>query len=168
MRKTKVLTIASLLLIGSSSLAFAGPHHGGPGPKGGPHGGPMMHMDHRGGHMGMFKGLDLTQEQQQKMRDIMAQHRDAQVQRPMHEPMDGNLYGLITADQFDEAQVRKQIEENAKFHIDRQVEMAKVHHDLYQVLTPEQKAKAKSFHEQRMEKLKQRIDARANNAPVRP
>lgn len=170
MRKVKLLTVASLLLIGSSTLAFAGPHHGmgkGMGPGAGPHGygDCMMSMGHRGGHMGMFGALNLTPEQQQKMRDIMSQHRNLQANRPIAQHMTGDLYNLITSDNFDEAQVRKQIEDNNKQFVDRGVEMAKIHHEMYQVLTPEQKAQAKAFYDQRMEQWKQRMELRAKNMP---
>ncbi|HEK1870164.1 TPA: Spy/CpxP family protein refolding chaperone [Proteus mirabilis] len=62
---------------------------------------------------------------------------------------------LITADKFDEAAVRAQIQDMDKQAIERRVEMAKVHNQMYQLLTPEQKAQLEKNYQQRVSSVSQ-------------
>jgi|GEM_PF-1880279 len=192
MSKLKTLVIVSTLLLGSSVAmsASAGFGHGG-GHRGqmGGYGmngdtncgmamqgnmGQGMHMKggkHRGGMMGMFWGVNLTSEQQQKIQDIMkqGQAKMASIPRASFDDM-AAMHNLVTSDKFDETQVRSQLEARNKLQIDRRLEMAKIHHEAYQVLTAEQKAQAKANYDARATLMKSRLNAMQNmaQAPVAP
>lgn len=109
------------------------------------HRGQMMHRtfdDTR-----MFNGITLTEQQRTQMRDLMREHhqnRDRQNFRGYHE----NMHKLVTADKFDEAAVREQIQSMDKQAVERRVEMAKVHNQMYQLLTPEQKVQLEKRYQQ--------------------
>lgn len=65
------------------------------------------------------------------------------------------MHKLITADKFDEAAVRAQIQDMDKQAIERRVEIAKVHNQMYQLLTPEQKAQLEKNYQQRVSSVSQ-------------
>jgi periplasmic protein CpxP/Spy len=152
MRKaTKVTTLitASMLVLGSHA-AFAADKTG--ATDGWCHGDSTM-MNKKGGrgHNNMFDGVNLTEQQRQQMRDLMRQSRDSQ---PRLDIGDSEaMHKLVTADKFDEAAVRAQAEKMSQHQIDRQVEMAKVRHQMFNLLTPEQKAVLNQKHQQRIEKM---------------
>lgn len=106
-------------------------------------------MDRNYGESRMFNGITLTEQQRTQMRDLMRQHHQDRYNgnyRQRHE----NMHKLVTAPQFDEAAVRAQIQDMDKQAIERHVEMAKVHNQMYQLLTPEQKAQLEKNYQQRM------------------
>ncbi|MER1960030.1 Spy/CpxP family protein refolding chaperone [Proteus vulgaris] len=106
-------------------------------------------MDRNYGESRMFNGITLTEQQRTQMRDLMRQHHQDRYNgnyRQRHE----NMHKLVTAPQFDEAAVRAQIQDIDKQAIERHVEMAKVHNQMYQLLTPEQKAQLEKNYQQRM------------------
>lgn len=181
MRKLNMLAIASVAILGSSvAMAVPGPGMGqGAGMGQGMMQGNEMGYHHNAGKhhkgyrtnnlrngmgagAGMFWGINLTAEQQQKIQVIYyeGQAKMASMPRPSATDM-GAYHNLVTADKFDEAQVRKQLETNTKSQIDRRVEMAKIHYDMYQVLTPEQKAQAQKNHETRVTNFNQRMNGAA-------
>ncbi|NBN70015.1 periplasmic heavy metal sensor [Proteus sp. G2618] len=97
----------------------------------------------------MFNGITLTEQQRTQMRDLMRQHHQDRYNgnyRQRHE----NMHKLVTASQFDEAAVRAQMQDMDKQAIERHVEMAKVHNQMYQLLTPEQKAQLEKNYQQQM------------------
>lgn len=192
MSKLKTLAIVSTLLAGSAFAmsASAGFGHGG-GHKGNMGGygmngmncgmnmqggmGRGMHMNggmHRGMMgMGMFGGINLTAEQQQKIQTIMMQGQTKMASMPVMTMDDMTaMHNLMTADKFDESQMRSLLEARNKQQIDRRVEMAKIHHDAYQVLTAEQKAQLKANHDARVSAMQQRMNAfmGQNQATVTP
>ncbi|WP_311749499.1 cell-envelope stress modulator CpxP [Proteus terrae] len=129
--------------------------HGGRDYRG--HRGQRGHMMNNGGHMmdrgyaesRMFNGITLTEQQRTQMRDLMRQHHQDRYNgnyRQRHE----NMHKLVTAPQFDEAAVRAQMQDMDKQAIERHVEMAKVHNQMYQLLTPEQKAQLEKNYQQQM------------------
>ncbi|ATM88120.1 cell-envelope stress modulator CpxP [Yersinia massiliensis] len=163
MRKVTKLTtlmMASMLVLGSST-AFAvdkadrdnGWCHGD---------GSMMNKKDGRGHHNMFDGVNLTEQQRQQMRDLMRQSRQGQ---PRMDIADREaMHKLMTADKFDEAAVRAQAEKMSKDQIERQVEMAKVRNQMYNLLTPEQKAALNQKHQQRIEKMQQAPAAQPSSA----
>lgn len=175
MSKLKTLAIVSTLLAGSAFAmsANAGFGHGG-GHKGnmngyGMHNGMSMHGGmgqgmymnggmHRG-MMGMFGGVNLTAEQQQKIQNIMTQGQTKMASMPMMTMDDMTaMHNLMTADSFDEAKMRSLLEARNKQQVDRRLAMAKIHHDAYQVLTAEQKAQVKANHDARVNLMQQRMN----------
>ena len=101
----------------------------------------------------MFDGISLTEQQRQQMRDLM--------QRARHSlpPVNLNeieaMHKLVTENQFDESAVRAQAEKMAQEQVERQVEMARVRHQMYSLLTPEQKAVLHEKHDKRMNALRE-------------
>jgi len=67
------------------------------------------------------------------------------------------MHKLVTASNFDSAEVRAEAEKMAQEQVDRQVEMARIRNMMYNTLTPEQKEVLQQKHEQRMQALKQQL-----------
>ncbi|AKA38656.1 cell-envelope stress modulator CpxP [Yersinia ruckeri] len=157
MRKVTTLVIASMLAFGSNAaFAVDTVATGGNWCHDGDSNGKMMKGGR--GHHNMFDGLNLTEQQRQQMRDLMRQHRDT---RSAIDFADRDaMHKLVATDKFDEAAVRAQAEKMSKLQVDRQVEMAKVRNQMYNLLTPEQKTKLNQLHTQRMSQMQQ--------APVTP
>ena len=88
----------------------------------------------------MFNGITLNEEQRQQMRDLMAvQWRNRSDNSNLVQDREV-MHRLVTADTFDENAVRAEIEKQLQKEVQHRVEMARVHHELYLMLTPEQKA----------------------------
>ncbi|MFC0226555.1 cell-envelope stress modulator CpxP [Serratia aquatilis] len=143
------VVIASMLAMGSSS-AFAAdttPETVQPPANDVPQG---IHAQQH-----MFDGVTLSVQQRQQMRDLMRQARH-------HLPGDNvvemeTMHKLVTADKFDEAAVYAQAEKMAQEQVKRQVEMARVRNQMYNLLTPEQKSVLDQKHQQRMQQMEQQI-----------
>lgn len=110
-------------------------------------------MGHHGDIRKMFRGLDLTDGQKAEIKALIKQQKTSSAgDRPSKEDRKehkAEFFALISADNFDEAKAQEFI--NAK-HQSRQakgVAMLKVQNDIYQLLTPEQKAKFKEKFEKR-------------------
>jgi periplasmic protein CpxP/Spy len=130
----------------------AGP--GGPGGRGGRMGGP-------GGPMGMMpmlaRELNVTDAQKAQIKTIADSHRDewnalADRARTTHEA----LQQAVTADTVDEGLIRQRSAEVAAVDADMAVARARVHAEVFQILTPEQKAQAKTLQSTFAERMKQR------------
>lgn len=181
MRKISTLAIASIFMAGVSSAAFADMEHrmnNGPGINNGQHMNQGQHMgqgmcgdkqgvhsghmmNNRGSKMGMFSNLNLSVEQQQKIDGLMQQGR---TKRPMMDTEEmGAMHKLIASDTFDEAAVRKLTENKLQAQVERRVSMAKLHNQMYNVLTPEQKIQFNKNQENRAATHKQYQDNRAKN-----
>ncbi|RKQ40508.1 cell-envelope stress modulator CpxP [Enterobacter sp. R1(2018)] len=104
----------------------------------------------------MFDGINLTEQQRQQMRDLMqrARHDSPPVNVREMEAM----HKLVTAENFDETAVRIQAEKMAQEQVARQVEMAKVRNQMYNLLTPEQQAVLNDKHQQRMNQFRELSD----------
>ncbi|EHM49810.1 MAG: cell-envelope stress modulator CpxP [Yokenella regensburgei] len=103
------------------------------------------------GHM--FDGISLTEHQRQQMRDLM--HRARHERPPVSINEMETMHQLVTAEKFDETAVRAQAEKMAQEQVARQVEMAKVRNQMYNLLTPEQQAVLQERHQQRMDQLRE-------------
>ncbi|WP_145483967.1 cell-envelope stress modulator CpxP [Yersinia rohdei] len=158
--KVTTLIMASMLVLGAQA-AFAGDKTG--ATDSWCYGdGPMMNKKDGRGHHNMFDGVNLTEQQRQQMRDLMRQSRQSQ---PRLDIADREaMHKLVTADKFDEAAVRAQAEKMSKDNIERQVEMAKVRNQMYNLLTPEQKTALSQKHQQRMERMQQAPAAQPSSA----
>ncbi|MFL1805403.1 Spy/CpxP family protein refolding chaperone [Plesiomonas shigelloides] len=144
MRVLNKVMIASVVAL-TSTMAFA---QGGQNDtmmmgKGMMDGG-MMQKHHNGQGRGMrcagfaTKGLNLTEAQQKQFTELCTQldrqpMMDAQMRTQMH--------AIMTAPKFDEAAARTMFEKMNTQRIEQQVQRAKVHNQMYNLLTPEQKAK---------------------------
>src|SRR5471030_477768 len=103
----------------------------------------------------MFDGVNLTEQQRQQMRDLMHQARkdlpDINVEQLE------TMHRLVTAEKFDQKAVRAQAELMAQEQVDRQVEMARIRNQMFNLLTPEQKNVLNQKHEQRIEQMQQQL-----------
>jgi protein CpxP len=125
------------------------------------------------GGLALLRQLDLTEEQRAQVRQVMDSHRDelrATGERVMaaHRAQDD----AVTAPQFDEQVIRSKAAELAAVEADAAVLRAKVHSEVFAVLTPEQQAKAaelkaqrqaqaQQFRERARERVKERQQRRA-------
>jgi len=131
--------------------------------------GPRMRGAHRMGVAGIpLRQLDLTEEQRQQVRSILQARRDdfqavgqrlRAAARAQHE--------AIRRVPVDENEVRARANELAAAQADMAVLRARVHEQVYQVLTPEQQTKLQSLRAERekrraerAERMKQRLEQR--------
>ncbi len=130
--------------------------HGGPGGFGigGPGG---FGRGGFGGPMRVLRQLDLTDEQRDQVRQVMSRHRDelraiGAKLRAAHRAQSE----AVTASQFDEQAVRTAAADLAAISADAAVLRARVHSDVFAVLTPDQQAKAAELKAQREARIQQR------------
>lgn len=133
----------TLLSIGSAG-AIAKPHHADEGAM------PGM-MLHR-----MLKGLDLTDAQQQQIRDLTDKFRASQPEREQMQQQQEQLQTLVKADTFDTNAARALLEKQQTQMLDRKIAGLQLLHDIRAVLTVEQKATLDA----KMAKLKERAKDR--------
>ena len=107
----------------------------------------------RGSQSHMFDGISLTEQQRQQLRDLMQRARHDRL--PVNVSEMETMHRLVTAENFDENAVRAQAEKMAQEQVARQVEMAKVRNQMYNLLTPEQQAVLNQKHQQRMTQLRE-------------
>lgn len=110
-----------------------------------------------GGPLAMMRQLDLTDAQRAQIHQVMASHRDelravAEKLRAAHQAQ----REAATAAQFDEQAVRTRAAELAAISADAAVLHARVHSEVFAVLTPEQQAKAAELKAQREARVQQR------------
>lgn len=117
-------------------------------------------------HYSMFDGVKLTEQQRQQLRDLMSlASRDTP--RINISEME-RLHTLVTAKTFDEAAIREQTEKMAQEQVARQVEMARVRNQMYNLLTPEQQQILEQKHLQRINDLKLQMADRISTSAQKP
>ena len=149
----------SLLVVLAVATALAqGMHH---------HGGPMGEFgfgDDMLSHMSDM--LDLTQAQQDQAKAIMEKEKPV-IQPLMKQLMQAHkdLSNLEDSGTFDEAKVRALAAQNTQAMTELFVQKARIHSELLQILTPDQKTKLaqlKAKHESRMQEHMQEHDQNSN------
>ena len=181
----RTTAIVSILAVSGLTLAttFAqdgpppgepGAHRRGPGP-GGPEGfgGPAGHRGPMAGPMGLLgelglglRALELTDAQREQIRGIAKNH-EAEFReigarlRTAHRAVNA----LVTADTVDEAAIRARSTELGAVEADAAVMRAKVHQEVFSVLTAEQQTKARELGAQSQERAKQRMENRKERRP---
>ncbi|MCE0556637.1 MULTISPECIES: Spy/CpxP family protein refolding chaperone [unclassified Motilimonas] len=99
---------------------------------------------HRGGMKNIISQLDLTQQQKQDVNNIMQQakgnmdRQSRQTQRAEHQ---AERLALLSNETFDEEKARAMIASHQQQMSERKLAMLKIQHQVYQVLTPEQRVK---------------------------
>jgi periplasmic protein CpxP/Spy len=153
---------------GTPKVRHGRPGSGGPGGPGGPGGffrgrggpgGPGF-----GGAMGLLRGLDLTDEQRTKVRELMDGNREAL------EAIGDRLVAAhraqneaVTASPYDEQAIRAKAADVAAVMADAAVLHAKIHSEVFALLTPEQQAKAaelKAQRQARVDQVRERVQER--------
>ena len=114
-----------------------------------------------GGPMGLLPGLgrelQLTDGQREQIKAIADSHRDewkalADRARAAHQA----LGAAVNADTFDEALIRQKSAEAAAVDVDMALARARVHGEVAQILTSEQKAKLKELRAQAQNRMRSR------------
>lgn len=101
---------------------------------------------------GHFKALNLSADQQEKIRAIEAAHQEV-----MHKNMalmHANRAAereLVEAPGFDEAKAEKLAASNAKIMENNNLTTLRFRHEIYQILTPEQRARFDAMRKQRQD-----------------
>jgi len=103
--------------------------------------------------------LGITDAQKEQIKNIATSHRDewkalADRERAARQA----LNEAVTADTIDEGLIRQRSAEVAAVEADLAVTRARTHAEVFQILTPEQKAKAQELRSQMQERMKQRGD----------
>jgi Spy/CpxP family protein refolding chaperone len=122
---------------------------------GGPHG--------RGGFLGHEFGffadyLDLTDAQRAQMKQTLAAEKATlkpliQQEEQSHQQM----LQLIQGGSFDEAKAQSIATQESQTHIQLEVQKARIHSELYQLLTADQKAKLAQFLAKRQQRMQQHL-----------
>ena len=110
----------------------------------------------RGGHrpgLELLRGLDLTDQQRQQVRTIMENHKSdfQQVRQKMRAAMEAQ-HAAATATPPDEATIRAKAAEVGAAQGDLAVLMTRVRAEVFQILTPDQQAKAQQLQQERAQK----------------
>ena len=120
-----------------------------------------------GGFAGRFaERLNLTDAQKAQMEQIQARYREStRALREQARSADrgagrGESFGAGT---FDEAAVRAAAQARANAHVELEVARARMMHELYNVLTPEQKAQLAAERQQREQRRQERRARRQAN-----
>ncbi|MCA6222258.1 cell-envelope stress modulator CpxP [Photorhabdus antumapuensis] len=101
----------------------------------------------------MFNGITLTEQQRQQMRDLVGQNHQQHSSILMSRAEREEMRKLVTAKDFDEVAVKALVEKMVRCNVERQLEMVRIHHQMYQLLTPEQQAQLEQHYRQRMSQL---------------
>ncbi|WP_192457734.1 ATP-independent periplasmic protein-refolding chaperone Spy [Musicola keenii] len=136
MSKLIAVMFASALALGATGVVYA------QGNAAMDSSAPMM-QHHRGEHGGkgmeqdmMFRGLNLTEEQKQKMRDIVQNTRKGE--RPSVEERRA-FHSLIASDSFDSAKAQGLVDKMTENKKARLLQRLEIQNKMYNVLTAEQK-----------------------------
>lgn len=117
-----------------------------------------------GGILPGLRALDLTDTQREQLQAAMESHKaEFEAQAARMRTARTALHAAVTADTFDEAAVRQKAADVAIVDADGAVLRAKVHAEVWALLTPEQQQKAKALEAQRQERrgqLRERFEER--------
>ena len=104
--------------------------------------------------------LNLNEGQQAQTKDILAKEKPtldslSQQMKQGHEA----LKQLETSGTFDEAKVRALATQEAQTNVELTVQHARIHNELFQMLTPDQQAKMKEFEVRREARMQKHMSA---------
>ena len=156
--RIKIILASAALLAGLTMAGIAvaqGMHH---------HGGPMGDFGFGGDHMLNYFSdvLDLTDAQQAQMKAIMEKEKP-NIQPLVKQLMQAHkdLSALEDSGTFDEAKVRALAAQNTQALTELIVQKARIHSEMIQVLTPDQKAKLESLKAKHAERMKEHASQEA-------
>ncbi|PHM62362.1 Spy/CpxP family protein refolding chaperone [Xenorhabdus ishibashii] len=97
------------------------------------------HRDSQYNYSYIFGGVALTEQQREQMWNLVKEQH--QYEQPLIDMRAEHrkLNALLAAEDFDEAEVRLQLEKIAEKNVALGVEIARIGNQIYQLLTPEQK-----------------------------
>lgn len=161
--KIKTLAVASLATVALAApiaLAQTTGQDNQPKAHGEGHRGFGKGRGHRGGHRGggfMFRGLNLTEEQQARIKQI--HEASAERSKPLHEQLRAKhqeLRQLQEGGTFNEALATQKLTEAASLQAKLMGERFRTHQEMLSVLTPEQKAQMEQKRAERQQRREQR------------
>ena len=98
---------------------------------------------------GPFAKLNLTDAQKQQMQQIADRYRQTFKSQRQHEGAEHRGFDPLAGGTFDEAAVRAAAQARANAEVEREVARAHMMYEMYNVLTPEQKAQLAAERQQR-------------------
>ena len=116
--------------------------------------------DHGQCHDKMMERLDLTDEQREKMDAL---HDKMQAMRPDRKearPFMKEMQAIVHADSFDEKAAKELIAKQQKMQAAHKLEKMRLKHQMYNVLTDEQKAEWDKIKQEKPEKRKDKMKDR--------
>jgi len=133
---------------------------------------PPMHGHGFGmeGHMMGFwaKSLNLTDDQKAQMKAVM--HKEHSTMKPLmlqlHQ-MDQQLKQYEEGT-FDQVKVQGLVAQQSQTLVQVKVEEARIHSEMYQLLTPDQQSKLKELEANREARMQQHMQEHMQNAPAAP
>ena len=157
-----VVALAGVAIAGAARLHAQGGDHGRRGAFGRGFGGP-------GGVGFGLRGLGLTDEQRTQVKAIVEQHRgELRTARQRVGSAYKAQHAAVIAVPVDEGLIRAKSAELATAQTEAAIAQARVHSEMYQLLTPEQQAKAKELQAQRQarrEGMRRRFHERRQQQP---
>ncbi len=164
MKTAKKLVLAAVVLpltLGTASaLAYGGKnHHRGPNDDCG--------IGGIGFERGMMRQLDLTSDQQEKLRAMRGAGKNSfkgnyEAMRAEMQAHRDQMHALMLADDFDKAAANELAKQMVEQQSERRVQMMERQHQMLSILTPEQKAKFVEMHNQRVGECDYRMKNRMN------
>jgi protein CpxP len=123
---------------------------------------------HRPG-LAMLRQLDLTDQQRQQVRTIMQSHKAdfQQIHQRIRAAFDAQ-HAAANATPADEATIRAKATEVGAAEGDLAVLMARVRAEVFQILTPDQQAKAQQLQQQRAQRMQERRQQHQQQPPAPP
>jgi periplasmic protein CpxP/Spy len=119
-----------------------------------------------GEHMGFFaKQLNLTDDQKSQMKALMQREHPAmrqlfqqqhQIDLQLREFEEGN---------FDQEKVQQMAQQKAALQAQLTVEQARIHNEMFKLLTPDQQLQLKQLRAQHEARMQERMQKHANQAP---
>ncbi len=137
--------------------------------QGGPGGGHRGEFGFGGFNRHMAQALNLTDQQQTQIKSILQAEKPAM--QPLMLQLKASRQQMDAATQngqFDEAKVRSIAEQQAQTMVNLTVEREKVKSEIWQVLTPDQRAKAEQMKQQFGERHRGPAGAQGQQAPPPP
>jgi periplasmic protein CpxP/Spy len=153
-----VALAAAFALGGSAALAQTGTGHQPDAPRAEGQWGHKGGMGRRGDDFGgPFGRLNLTDAQQQQMRQIAERYRQTfESRRGERGERRGGGFDPLAGGAFDEAAVRAAAQARANAQVEREVAHARMMYEMYNVLTPEQKSQLAAERQQREQRRQER------------
>ncbi|BET27517.1 protein CpxP [Limnobacter thiooxidans] len=112
---------------------------------------------HHQGEMGMLKKLDLSDAQQTRIDQIMKQQKETmKATMADRRSQRDEMKSLVEQDAFDAAKAERLIAQQQDRERASKMSMLRTQHEIYKVLTPEQREKAKVMRAQWKEKMSER------------
>jgi periplasmic protein CpxP/Spy len=112
-----------------------------------------------------LKQLDLTEAQQAQVKEIMSKQRTemkaAMSERRAHRD---EMKSIVEQDTFDSAKAEQLIAKQQEKERAAKLGMLRTQHEIYKVLTPEQREKAKVIRAEWKEKMKERYKQKAEDS----